>query len=58
MTVARAGGAGAPSPNTSSGSAVKRTSFVRVSRSATNQSPQPERWFHHSRCTPATFLRK
>ena len=33
----------------SSGSAVKRTSFVRVSRSAMNHSPQPERCTHHSR---------
>ena len=34
------------------------TSFVRVSRSARNQAPQPERWYHHSRCTPATLRRK
>ena len=32
-----------------SGTETARTSFVRVSRSATNQSSQPERWFHHSR---------
>jgi hypothetical protein len=37
---------------------VKWTSFVRVSRSAMNQARQPERWNHHSRCTPATFVRK
>ena len=44
----------APAP----GSSVNMTSFVRVSRSAMNQAPQPERWYHHSRCTPATFARK
>ena len=38
--------------------AVKSTSFVRVSRSAMNHSPQPERCTHHSCCTPATFRRK
>ena len=48
----------APSPNTSSTRAVQRTSFVRVSRSAMNHSPQPERCSHHSRCGPATFVRK
>ena len=40
------------------GSSTSRTSFVRVSRSAWNQAPQPERWHHHSRCTPATLRRK
>ncbi len=34
------------------------TSFVRVSRSARNHSPQPVRCCHHSRCTPATLSRK
>src|SRR5207253_11404669 len=40
------------------GSSVFSTSFVRVSRSARNQSSQPKRWYHHSRWTPATFRRK
>ena len=35
-----------------------RTSFVRVSRSARNQAPQPWRCVHHSRWTPATLRRK
>src|SRR6266540_4528747 len=40
------------------GSSVLSTSLVRVSRSARNQSSQPKRWYHHSRCTPATLRRK
>src|SRR5581483_1485409 len=40
------------------GSSTFTTSFVRVSRSARNQAPQPCRWYHHSRCTPATLRRK
>ena len=43
---------------TSSGSAVQCTSLVRVSRSAMNHARQPERWYHHSRWTPATLRRK
>ncbi len=39
-------------------SSVNMTSLVRVSRSAMNHAPHPERWFHHSRWTPATFARK
>src|SRR5262245_39274068 len=53
-----ASGAQARSPNTSFTCAVQRTSFVNVLRSAMNHSPQPERWSHHSCCTPATFSRK
>ena len=34
------------------------TSLVVVSRSARNQARQPERWYHHSRWTPATLRRK
>ncbi len=41
-----------------SGSITSSTSFVRVSRSARNHSPQPARCCHHSRCTPATLSRK
>src|SRR5262249_25202055 len=41
-----------------SGSPTQLTSFVVVSRSATNQVRQPDRWYHHSRWTPATFRRK
>src|SRR4029079_7646711 len=37
---------------------VRITSFVLVSRSAWNQISQPWRWYHHSRCTPATLRRK
>ena len=37
---------------------VHMTSLVRVSRSAMNHAPQPERWFHHSRWSPATLARK
>ena len=37
---------------------VRSTSFVLVSRSAWNQISQPWRWYHHSRCTPATLRRK
>ena len=44
--------------NTSSTGRVQCTSFVRVSRSAMNHSPQPERCSHHSCCTPATLRRK
>jgi hypothetical protein len=49
--------AGAPCC-TGSKISVRITSFVLVSRSAWNQISQPWRWYHHSRCTPATFLRK
>ena len=42
----------------SCGSETACTSFVRVSRSARNHSPQPVRCCHHSRCTPATLSRK
>ena len=42
----------------SPGSPTRRTSFVRVSRSARNHVRQPDRWYHHSRCTPATLRRK
>ena len=41
-----------------SGSQVRTTSFVRVSRSARNQASQPCRWNHHSVCTPAALSRK
>ena len=41
-----------------SGRPTHWTSLVRVSRSARNHARQPERWFHHSRWTPATLRRK
>ena len=34
------------------------TALVRVSRSAWNQVRHPERWYHHSRWTPARLRRK
>ena len=40
------------------GSPTQCTSFVIVSRSARNHARQPERWYHHSRWTPATLRRK
>src|SRR5262249_21671415 len=40
------------------GNETSRTSFVLVSRSARNHSPQPVRCCHHSRWTPATLSRK
>ena len=39
---------GRPTP-VGGGISVRSTSFVRVSRSATNQTPHPVRWYHHSR---------
>src|SRR5581483_9417235 len=47
-----------PGHGAESGGAVHNTSFERVSRSARNHPRQPERWYHHSRCTPATLRRK
>ena len=41
-----------------SGRPTHLTSLVRVSRSARNHARQPERWYHHSRWTPATLRRK
>ena len=41
-----------------SGSPTQLTWFVVVSRSATNQARQPDRWYHHSRWRPARLLRK
>src|SRR3954462_11539640 len=48
---------GSASSGTSPGSAVQWTAFVRVSRWATNHARHPDRWNHHSRCTPATLRR-
>jgi hypothetical protein len=42
----------------SAGVAVQCTSLVRVSRSARNHAPQPERCTHHSRWTPAALRLK
>src|SRR5512132_1378326 len=41
-----------------SGNPTQLTWFVVVSRSATNQARQPDRWYHHSRWTPARLRRK
>ena len=42
----------------SAGRKTWRTSLVRASRTATNQARQPRRWYHHSRCAPASLARK
>ena len=45
-------------PVAHSGSPTQLTSLVVVSRSATNQARHPDRWYHHSRWTPARLRRK